>query len=223
VEELRREMREKERKWEEERRGLKCEIGELEGRVKDLERKEKEMGGDREEKKGEEEEVERRVRRLERSMEMRERERRRRSLIFREVEVRDGKRKEAMQDIMERIGVRVGLEEVAKGKDDREVIAVRVESEEQRREVLENRRKLRGEREKVMEDWTWKERKMRWKLEEIAREEEWKGRGTWLGYGSIRIDGQWWKWDEEEEVLRDGRGNIRRRETGERKGKGGRD
>jgi hypothetical protein len=162
---------------------------------------------------------------MERSMKMRERERRRRNLIVREVEVRDGGRKEAVQNIMERIGARVGLEEVrmvARGKEDREVIAVRVESEEQKKEVLEKRRKLRGEREKILKDWTWKERKMRWKLEEIARKKERKGRGTWLGYGRIRIDEQWWKWEDgEKEVLRDGRGNIRRREPeeGERKGK----
>jgi hypothetical protein len=57
----------------------------------------------------------------------------------------------------------VGLEEVrmvARGKKDREVLAVRVESEEQRKEVLEKRRKLRREREKILEDWTWKEKKM---------------------------------------------------------------
>lgn len=43
--------------------------------------------------------------------------------------------------------------------------------------------------------------------EEIAREEEGKGRKVWVGYGKIRIDEKWWRWDEEEEELRDGRGN----------------
>lgn len=41
---------------------------------------------------------------------------------------------------------------------------------------MEKKSKLRGKKEKIMEDWTWKERKMRWKLEEIARVEEGKGK-----------------------------------------------
>jgi len=50
---------------------------------------------------------------------------------------------------------------------------------------------------------------MRWKLEEIARREMAKGRKVWIGYGTIKIDDRWWKWDEEEEMLTDGRGMIR--------------
>lgn len=36
-----------------------------------------------------------------------------------------------------------------------------------------------------------------------------------IGYGRICIENYWWKWDEEEEALRDGRGNIRQRWQGE--------
>lgn len=43
---------------------------------------------------------------------------------------------------------------------------VRVRNEEQKREIMERKRKLKGRKEKIMEDWTWQERKMRWKLEE---------------------------------------------------------
>jgi len=56
---------------------------------------------------------------------------------------------------------------------------------------------------------------MRWKLEEIARRETGKGRKVWLGYGRIKIEEEWWKWEEEEEVLVDGRGRIRGEELGE--------
>lgn len=31
---------------------------------------------------------------------------------------------------------------------------------------------LRGRKERVMDDLTWKERKMKWNLEQIAKEEE---------------------------------------------------
>jgi hypothetical protein len=41
---------------------------------------------------------------------------------------------------------------------------------------------------------------------EIRGDSQGGGKGkksTWIGYGKIRIDGQWWRWDEEEKVLRD--------------------
>lgn len=58
----------------------------------------------------------------------------------------------------------------------REVVWVRLGNEVQKRKVMETKKKLRGKKERILEerileDWTWKERKMRWKLEEIAREE----------------------------------------------------
>lgn len=58
---------------------------------------------------------------------------------------------------------------------------------------------------------------MRWRLEEIAREEMRKGRKIWVGYGVIRIDEKWWRWDEKEEVPMDGRGRTREKELGEEK------
>lgn len=44
---------------------------------------------------------------------------------------------------------------------------------------MERKAKLRGRNERVMEDWTWKERR----LEEIARIEEGKGRRIWRVMG----------------------------------------
>lgn len=64
---------------------------------------------------------------------------------------------------------------------------MRLGNEAQKRKIMERKFKLRGRKEKILEDWTWKERKMRWKLEEIARKEMWKGRKVWLeGMGWIR-------------------------------------
>lgn len=96
-----------------------------------------------------------------------------------------------------------------------------MESKEQKRKVMESKKKLRGRKERILEDLTWKERKMRWRLEQIAREEERMGNKVWLRYGKIRIGEQWWRWDEREEVLKDGRGNLRV-EGGGKIGRGGR-
>lgn len=61
------------------------------------------------------------------------------------------------------------------------------------------------------------EKTKRWRLEEFARVEEKKGKRVWVGNRRVKIDGYWWRWDEKEEVLRDGRGNMRGIEQGEGK------
>lgn len=61
---------------------------------------------------------------------------------------------------------------------------------------------------------------MRWGLKELAREEEGE---VWVGYNKMRINGEWWFWDEKIEDVRNWRGNQRGRKTGGgrlRKGKG---
>jgi len=90
-------------------------------------------------------------------------------------------------------------------------------NEEQRSEVLKKKSNLKGKRERVVEDWTWKEGRMRWKLEEIARREMRMGRKVVLSYGRLKIDEKWWRWDEEEEVLTDGKGIFREEGKGEEK------
>lgn len=43
----------------------------------------------------------------------------------------------------------------------------------------------------------------------MAREEEKRGSRVWIEYGKIRINERWWKWDDEEEVLRNEKRNRR--------------
>lgn len=45
---------------------------------------------------------------------------------------------------------------------------------------MRNKKNLKGRKEKIIEDWTWKERKMRSRLEEIAKNEERKGKKVWI-------------------------------------------
>lgn len=154
------------------------------------EKKEREAKGGREDTG--EGSVERRIREVKRKIEMKEREGKRRNILIRGMKVREGRRKEMVEETMERIGAKVSVEEVRKiGEDkekDRETVLVRLGNEEQRREVLMKKSNLKGRRERIMEDWTWKKRRMRWRLEEIARKEESAGRKMRISYGKIRID-----------------------------------
>lgn len=107
---------------------------------------------------------------------MKEREKRRRNVVMKEIEVREGKKKEAVEEILKDIGVKGKIEGMRKLRENvergTETIWVRLENEEQRRKVMERKKTLRGRKERIMEDLTWKERKMRWRLEQIARKEE---------------------------------------------------
>lgn len=220
MEDVKRIFKEKETRWKEEREEMMGNMRELEKRIGELEKREgtKEVGGKIEGemmKKG----MDDKMKEIEWKLEKREREERRRNIIIKGLEEREGRRREVVEGLLRDIGVVVEIGEIKRIGGDkekgREMIVVKLGSEEQKREVMRNKRKLKGRREKIMEDWTWKERRMRWKLEELAKNEERRGRRVWIGYGRIRIGEKWWRWDEEEGVLRDGKGNIRLEDAGE--------
>ena len=75
-------------------------------------------------------------------------------------------------------------------------------------EVMREKTKLRGRRERIEEDLRWKERRMQWRLQEIAQRGKRSGRWVQVGYGKVTINGNTWFRDEEIELLRD----CRRRE-----------
>jgi len=162
IEGLRRDMREKEERWRKEREELRESIRGLEQRMKVMEL---EMGKGRGQegmevvgKKGEE--VAERVKEIEWRLERKERQERRKNIIIRGLEVKEGKRREKVEEVMERIGARVKVEEVRKlgGGGLVETVWVRLEGEEQKREVMGRKSRLKGTKEVIMEDWTWRER-----------------------------------------------------------------
>lgn len=59
-------------------------------------------------------------------------------------------------------------------------MVVKLGDEVYKTEIMRNKKNLKGRTEKIMEDWTWKERKMRRRLEEIAKNEERKGKKVWI-------------------------------------------
>ena len=72
---------------------------------------------------------------------------------------------------------------------------------EDKKEIMKNKGKLRGRKEWIGDDLTWKERKMQWRLREIGEEEGRKGKRVRVSYGRIEIEGKMWFWDEQGEVL----------------------
>lgn len=102
---------------------------------------------------------------------------------------------------------------------ERKTVMIKIRKIEQKKEIMMTKGKIKEKGIRIDNNLTWREKKMRWKVKEIARQEREKGKRMWIGYGKIHIDGKWWKWDEEEEVLKNNEGVIRGVFRGER-GKG---
>ncbi|KAL6420868.1 hypothetical protein ACFW04_014384 [Cataglyphis niger] len=193
IEKIRKEFRQSEKRWKEERDELKKRIEELKGKIEKTENRFfREKEGSRAVTRGAKEGIGIKIKELESRMERREREERRKNVLIKGVEIKEGRRKVAVEELLGSIGVKAEIEEVRKiggdGKGGRQMIIVRLKNEEQRMEVWNKKKFLKGRKERILEDWTWKKRRMRWSLERIAREEEKKGRKVWIGYGKIRID-----------------------------------
>lgn len=131
MEEFRREQEERDGRWQEEKRSLMERIERLEKRVVEL----IEEGNERViERNGS---LEEKLKRLEKGMEVRERKERRRNVVVRELEVREGKRREAVEGLFKEIGTEIMIEEVNKvgGIHGKEIWQVISGNEDQKREA----------------------------------------------------------------------------------------
>lgn len=219
---LRLEMRQRENDWKEEREKMRESIRKLEERCKMMEDKlEKriEEGGRGEERSRMDvgwldETTAEGMKSLRRKIEIREREEKRNNILIRRMEGGEGEIKERVKKMLEEIGVEAEIEwaRIVKGKGRKEgdMVVVRLGSREQKRQVMEKKKGLKGKVIRIDDDLTWEERKMKWKIGEIANEERRRGNRVWTAYGRIRINDCWWKWDEEKGTLKNWKGEIRK-------------
>ncbi|KMQ84813.1 hypothetical protein RF55_17072 [Lasius niger] len=113
------------------------------------------------------------------------------------------------------------VREIRAGNEERgKMVLVKLESEEDRKNILENKRKLKGKEIRIEKDLTFREIKMKWRLRQIAEEEKRKGERVRVGYGKVWIGNEIWFWNEEMEEVRDGKGRKREKAREERKGRG---
>ncbi|XP_029054302.1 golgin subfamily A member 6-like protein 6 [Osmia bicornis bicornis] len=163
---------------------------------------------------------------LEKKWERKEKEERRRNIIIRGTKVRREGMKEKAEEILQLTGVENAIEEVKEvgaGERGKEVsvMLLKIKSNELKRRIMENKKALKGREERIEEDLTWAERKTQWMLRKIGREEREKRRYVWVDHGKIRIEGKWWRWDEEKGRLVDGEGKEWKATQGGRQREGG--
>ncbi|KMQ84726.1 hypothetical protein RF55_17243 [Lasius niger] len=207
-ENLKSQMREKEEVWERERE-------EMRGKVEELERKLEEVKLEMRENvevRGGKGEWDKRMKEVERKLEMKEREERRKNIVLRGIKGGGEVMENEVEGIMKEVGVVTdlkGIKRIGEGKEgEGGIVIVRMRDLGQKKELMIKKNKLRERGIRVEDNMTWRERKMKWKLEDIARQERGKGKRVWTSYGKLQIEGKWWFWDEDKEILKDGGGEC---------------
>lgn len=136
--------------------------------------------------RGEGRDMEEKIKEMENRIGRKKREERRKNIMIKEMKLTEGKKRKAVEEILKDIGHRSegqNRRDKENEKERREGNGIHMgwrvwlENEEQRREVSERKRNLKGRNERIVEDLIWKERKIMWKLEDIAKEDRKKGVG----------------------------------------------
>jgi len=124
MEDIRKDIREQDKKWRSEVDRLREDIKGLEKRIKkmEMEKKKERVEDENGRKEKGNRVVEVRVKELEKHIEMKERKDRKRNVIIRRLETREGRRREAVEELLDRIDAKVTVEEVKKlGKGEGEL------------------------------------------------------------------------------------------------------
>jgi len=86
------------------------------------------------------------------------------------------------------------------------VLVVKLESEEEKREVMRNKHRLKGEKIYIENDLSWEERNTQIKINKWAKEQKGRGLEVKIGVGRVRVRGVWRAWAE---IEREGVGRDR--------------
>lgn len=115
-----------------------------------------------------------RIKKLEWKMERKERKGRKKNIIIKRLEVREGGRREIVEGVIKNIEVEVEIEEVKRiggdRKRERKMVLVKLENEEQKRKMMEKKKNLKGRKARIIKDWTWKEKKISWRAKQGTKE-----------------------------------------------------
>jgi len=226
IAELRKEVREMKEQWKTRVEDLEKRMDAMENKIKETERiiidrheeKEEErqariskLGTERigrtetvkrpqkEEREREEAKIE--INKLKRKIEDRERRERKNNLVIKGLKGKGKKNliENAQKFLKEEFEVREGVKEMQiAGGEGREVVIIRMDSWERKKEIMRKKKKL-GSRQIYIDNYlTQEEREMQRKLRVVARGERTKGRRTRVGYRRIEIKGQLYIWNEEE-------------------------
>ncbi|XP_020295824.1 golgin subfamily A member 6-like protein 22 [Pseudomyrmex gracilis] len=83
---------------------------------------------------------------------------------------------------------------VVQGKVSDKVVVIKLSSDEEKKAVMENKNRLRGEKIFIQHDLTWEERKIQEEIYKWVKEKREKGEEVKIGTGKVKIQGKWRQW-----------------------------
>jgi len=72
------------------------------------------------------------------------------------------------------------------------IVIIKVESEKEKRGIMQNKWRLRGVEVWIEEDLTWEKRKVRWKIRQLAIRKETRGKRMRMGDRGLWSERKWW-------------------------------
>lgn len=75
-----------------------------------------------------------------------------------------------------------------------EVVIAKIESKEKKKEIMQNKSKLKGGKIFIENDSSWEEKKIRERINRWAKEQREKREEVNIGYGRVKIRGIWKNW-----------------------------
>ena len=141
------------------------------------------------------------VRKMEVKQDRKDRAGRRNNIVIRGLGWEGGEVEVGVRKLWDRMGLEgVGVKEVARigreGGDGRGMVLVKLAGREEKRKVMEARKKLKGGKERIEDNLTEEERRGKWKIERVAEVERKRGMNVEVGYMKIWVNGRLKRWDE---------------------------
>lgn len=147
-------------------------------------------------------ELKQRIGYLENKIEKTDREKRKMNIIIKGKYFPENAKAEMVQKFLEeKIGVKTKLNEIqhvgTKGKGEKTIVRATVDNLDGKRMIMKNKKKLRGSNYYIDDDLTDAEQLIQKKIREIGKTEKSKGNKIIIAYQKIKIDEEWFRWDNE--------------------------
>lgn len=98
---------------------------------------------------------------MEWKLEKKDREERKKNILIKGLEEKERRRREMAEEVIKKMGIEVDIKEIKRIEGDREkngvgkeMVLKKLEKKEQKRRIVECKKKLRERKEIILEDWT---------------------------------------------------------------------
>jgi len=200
-------INEERKKWQKESKELEEKINkkledwrnEFKGKIL-----EPEQGMAASEERKKEGETERKMKMIEKRCERLEAEERKKCVIIKGLKKeRKGLEREMEKFFAEKLEVEVKVQESNRIGYERNIVWVKLSTQEEKEQIMANKRKLGNEKIFIEQERTREEREVQRAIVQYARKLKEKGKDVKIKFKRIEVDGKWYRWNEREGKLKE--------------------